>query len=359
MHSAKIKSVQEPDQKRFLLLGKSWSWLFLGLLIVFFSISGPGFLSFFNLQSIATDMALTLLMALGQTFVIISGKIDLSLGFVMGLASVVASLAVNLVGGSLPLPLAVLVGLGAGLGAGLLPGFLNGWIIARLPVPPFIVTLGMLGIARGVGFTLSPSGQPVSVAIDGPGELGNGNLLYFIPRLGISFFHTPSGLATAQLRSATGILPFQLLVLIIFVFICHWLLSRTRFGHYTYAIGGNKEAAARAGVPVERHTLQVYMLSAGLASIAGVLYMLRFTSGIASAGDALLLDSIASVAIGGASLFGGEGTIPGTVVGALIISVIQNGLVIMEVNPYLQFIAVGLVIILAVLVSNVKTRFFA
>ena len=137
---------------------------------------------------------------------------------------------------------------------------------------------------------------------------------------------------------------------------CWFLLSHMRFGQHTYAVGGNSEASLRAGIPVQRHVFRIYVLSALLASIAGFVYSMRFTNGAANAGDPLLLDSIAAVVIGGASLFGGAGTILGTVIGALIISVIQNGLVILAINPFWQFVAVGIVIILAVLVDQAKTR---
>jgi ribose transport system permease protein len=252
----------------------------------------------------------------------------------------------------------VVVGLIAGVVAGLLAGLLNGIIIARLRVPPFIVTLGMLGIARGAGFILS-GGQPVSIQIPGLGQLGNGDLAYYLPNVGLNFFNIPKDLHGVRLRDIVGILPYPLILLIIVIFICHWLLTQTRFGQHTYAIGGNSEAALRAGIPVMWHTIRIYMLSALLASLAGVLYTLRFTNGAANAGDAELLDSIAAVVIGGASLFGGEGTIMGTVIGALIIAVIQNGLVILAIDPFWQFVAVGTVIILAVLVDQAKARMVA
>jgi ribose transport system permease protein len=249
----------------------------------------------------------------------------------------------------------VLAGLAAGAVAGLVAGGINGLLIARLGVPPFIVTLGMLGIARGIGFLLS-GGLPVSVQVQGLGQVGNGSLLYYHPQVGLSFLSPPPGLQGADLRQVVGILPHPLTLMVILVLVCHWLLSSTRFGQHTYAIGGNREAALRAGIPVQRHTIQVYMLSALLAAVAGVLYTTRFTNGAANAGDALLLDSIAAVVIGGASLFGGEGRISGTLIGALIIAVIQNGLVILAINPFWQFVAVGTVIILAVLVDQARAR---
>ncbi|HEY1294646.1 MAG TPA: ribose ABC transporter [Chloroflexota bacterium] len=346
----------EPRPSRAVeFLGRFWAWLFLLVLVVFFSATGKGFLDVFNFQAVGANMAIMLIMALGQTFVIISGGIDLSTGFVMGLSSVGAALAISRLGPDPPLLLAVFVGLAAALITGLPAGFVNGLLIARLHVPPFIGTLGMYGIARGVGFILS-GGQPVSIQARGLGQVGNGYLLYYYPEVGFTVFNPPPGLAGAQLRQVVGILPHTVTVTVVLIVACWFLLSHMRFGQHTYAVGGNSEASLRAGIPVRRHIFQIYVLSALLASIAGFVYSMRFTNGAANAGDPLLLDSIAAVVIGGASLFGGAGTIFGTVIGALIISVIQNGLVILGINPFWQFVAVGVVIILAVLVDQAKTR---
>ncbi|QBD78758.1 ribose ABC transporter [Ktedonosporobacter rubrisoli] len=339
-------------------VSKAWSWLFLLLLLLGFSLANPRFLDFVNLQNIVTNMAFVLLLALGQTFVIITGGLDLSTGYVMGLASVVAATVVMLIGASVPLFLTVLAALLCGLLLGQLPGLINGLIIARLSVPPFIVTLGMYGIACGVGFLLEHE-QPVTVTLEGVNTLGNGYLFYIISGMGIQFWQVPVKLAKAHVLQPLGVLPFQLLVSIVLIIACYWLLAQTRFGRHTYAIGGNAEAALRAGIAVARHKILIYMLSAGLASLAGVLYVFRYTSGTADGGNPLLIDSIAAVVIGGASLFGGEGTIMGTVIGTLIIAVLQNGLVILGINAYWQFIATGLVIILAVLVDQLKGRFAA
>lgn len=349
------KPLSQATRRPIQLISNLWAWIFLLVLIVFFSLAGSGFFDLFNFQSIGTDMAFVMIMALGQTFVIISGGIDLSTGYVMGLSAVATAMAITHIDQHTPLPLIILAGIGAGIVAGLVPGLLNGVLIARLRVPPFIVTLGMLGIARGAAFLLS-GGQPISVQTDGIGQLGNGYLAYYLPNVGLSFFHLPHNLHGVRPSDIVSILPYQLIVMLVFVFVCYWLLSRTRFGRHTYAIGGNREAALRAGIPVVRHTFSIYLLAAFLASIAGILYVFRFTNGAGDAGDPLLLDSIAAVVIGGASLFGGEGTIIGTLIGALIIAVIQNGLVILAVAPFWQFIAVGAVIILAVLVDQAKMR---
>jgi ribose transport system permease protein len=166
----------------------------------------------------------------------------------------------------------------------------------------------------------------------------------------------PAGLERAQLREMVGILPFVLILMLVVLVIAHLLLSRTRFGLHTYAIGGNKEAALRAGIPVTRQLAMIYVLASVFAALAGLVYNVRFTNGAANAGEALLLDSIAAVVIGGASLFGGAGTLIGTLIGALIIAVLANGLVILAINPFWQYIAVGTVIILTVLIDQARER---
>ncbi len=337
------------------VIGQAWAWLFLIALLVFFSLTGKGFLSAFNLQSILANMAIMLIMALGQTFIIISSGIDLSIGWVAGMASVVGAIVMSDLAQVLPIPLAVLLGLAAGMASGVLAGLVNGLIIARLRVPPFIATLGMFSIARGIGFVLS-GGMPRPIFVKNLGQLGNGYLLYVHPEAGISFLSQPTGLTTAQMREVVGILPHPVTLIIILLIASHFVLSRTKFGLYTYAIGGNAEASLRAGIPVKNHLIKLYILSGAFAATAGLLYNVRFTNGAANAGEALLITSIAAVVIGGASLFGGEGTIIGTLIGALIIAVITNGFVILGINPFWQYVAIGIVIILAVLVDQTKAR---
>jgi ribose transport system permease protein len=338
-------------------IGQVWPWLFLLVLLVFFSLTGKGFLSAFNLQSILANMSLVLILALGQTFVIVSGGIDLSTGWVMGMASVVGAIVMSDLAQTLPVPLAIVIGMAVGIVSGLIAGLINGLLIARLKVPPFIATLGMFSIARGIGFVLS-GGLPRPIFVENLGQLGNGYLLYFHPLTGLSFLNQPEGLTALQMRQVLGILPHPVTLSLILVIACHWVLSRTRFGLYTYSIGGNAEASLRAGIPVQRHLVKIYMLSAAMAAVAGLLYNVRFTNGAANAGEALLITSVAAVVIGGASMFGGEGTIIGTVIGALIIAVITNGFVILGINAFWQFVAIGIVIILAVLIDQAKLRLF-
>ena len=265
------------------------AWLFLALLLVVFEswarISyGTSFVfSVYNLQSVAVFAVAPLLLALGETFVIISGGIDLSVGFIMGLSAVVAAHAANVAGGVLPPFPAMLVGIAAGLLVSLVPGAVNGWLISKLKIPPFIGTLGMFGVARGAAFLLA-NGTTVPVSNDWFAALGNGRLL--------------------------GV-PSVVVVTVLFLLLMHYLLSQSRFGQHTYAVGASEQAALRAGIGVGRLTRRLYLLSALCAGIGGVLYTARFTAGAAQAGEPLLLDSIAAVVIGGASLFGGSGTILG------------------------------------------------
>lgn len=335
-------------------LSNIWAWLFLLLLVIFFSIAAPGFCNLFNFQALGTNMSVLLVLALGQTFVIISGGIDLSVGFVMGLSSVCAAMAMQKLAGQ-PLVVLVAVGLSVALLVGLVAGSINGFLVSRLKVPPFIATLGSLGIAQGIAYVLS-GGPPVSVNSRALGFLGNGFVLYYHPDAGFHFFGPPPGIAGIALRHVSGFLPLPVIYLVVITLACGWLTARTRFGRHLYAVGGNSKAASRAGIPVNRHIFRIYVMSSIFAGLAGFLYVLRYSGGVANAGDALMLSSIAAIVIGGASLFGGEGKILGTVVGALIISVLQNGLIIEGVDPFWQYAAVGAVIILAVLMDQAKAR---
>ena len=186
----------------------------------------------------------------------------------------------------------------------------------------------MYGVARGSGFIIA-DGMTVPVDNDWLYNLGTGKIL--------------------------GI-PIIVLIVIIAALVFHFVLSRTKFGQYTYAIGGNREAAIRSGINVDRHIIIIFLLSAFCAFLAGLVYTARFSAGAAQAGEPMLLDSIAAVFIGGASFYGGSGKIIGTVVGALVIAVIQFGLVFVDVDSFWQFLAVGLVIIVAVLIDQSKTR---
>jgi ribose transport system permease protein len=311
------------------------AWLFLAFLILAFelwsrvSFGGTFLFNPFNIQSIAIFAVAPLLLATGQTFVIISGGIDLSMGFIMGLAAVVAAHVINWATPGMGLPMAVLFGALVAIAVAAVPGVVNGLLVSRLKVPPFIGTLGMFGVARGVAFLLA-GGTTVPVQNSFFAALGNGRFY--------------------------GV-PWIVIITAVFVLVMHYLLSQTRFGQHNYAIGANVQAASRAGIDIKSHLLRLYILSGVCAGLAGFLYAARFSAGAAQAGEPLLLDSVAAVVIGGASLFGGSGTILGTVAGAFVIAVIQYGLVFINVAPFWQFISVGIVIIISVLIDQAQRRF--
>ncbi|MER9049784.1 ABC transporter permease [Mesorhizobium sp. M0189] len=347
--------------KRFVLaLSRSWAWAFLALMIVFFVVTVPivsfgavNFLTVRNSQNILVAITPILLLGLGQTFVIIAAGIDLSVGWVMSLASVLSALAIRAVfNAGLPLFPSVVVGfLAAVAGAGVV-GFVNGVIIAKLKVPAFIVTLGSSFIVRGVALLMSENTTVIGLP-PGIRAYGNDALVYFIrgEAGGLHFLAAPE-VSGELLRRMDRILPYPVVLTAIIVAIAIFVLRKTQFGRHTYAIGGNVEAAIRTGIPVDRHIISLYILSSATAGIAGFLSTLRFTAGSAVIGDALLLSSIAAVIIGGVSLFGGAGSVMGTVIGALIIAVLTTGLVMLNVEAFWQFIVVGVVVIVAVLIDQ-------
>src|SRR5262249_4735576 len=209
--------------------------------------------------------------------------------------------------------------------------------VAILRVPPFIGTLGMYGVARGIAYLLA-GGTTVPISNPVVSFIGNQPLnLISIGGFNLS-------------------IPIIVVITILLTAAMMFVLSQSRFGRHVYAIGGNRQASLRAGINVSRNTIALYILSALSAGIGGILYTPRFTAGAPQAGETLLLDSIAAVVIGGASLFGGSGTITGTVIGALIIAVIQYGLVFVNVEPFWQFVAVGVVIIISVLVDQTQKQ---
>jgi len=339
------------------MVRKVWPWAFLFTLIVLFSIASQAanniaFLSPRSIQGILLYATQVLLIGLAETFVIIAAGIDLSTGWVLGFASVVAALIMQTLHAA---GLSPVVTIGAGMLGGILitivPGFINGILIARVNVPPFIATLGMGILVEGVALLIS-GGYPIAKQPPYLGPLGNGSLLYFWPDHGLYFFNAPLTVTPAEAQAVIPLMPNPVFITIIVVLVCWFILAKTQFGQHLYAIGGNFEAAVRAGIPVKRTLVKVYVMSAVLAGIAGVIWAARFTSGAYNAGETTTLNAIAAVVIGGASMFGGEGTIVGTIIGALIIGTIQYGLVLLGVSPFWQYVAIGFVVILAVVMDQ-------
>jgi ribose transport system permease protein len=358
--SAAPSGTRTPAQRVLLFLSRVWAWFFLALLVLFFVVAVPlttgGSVNFFtvrNSQNILVAIIPVLLLGLGQTFVIIGAGIDLSVGWVMSLASVLSALALRAAyNGGVPLFPAVMVGFAAGVGGAAAVGLINGVIIAKLKVPAFIVTLGTSFIVRGVAYLMSENTTVIGLPA-GVRAYGNDALVYYIPGDGggLYFLHRPE-VSGELLRRMDIILPYPVVVTAFVVAWAIFLLHKTQFGRHTYAIGGSMDAAVRSGIPVDRHVIQLYVLSAATSGVAGFLSTLRFTAGSAVIGDPLLLSSIAAVIIGGVSMFGGAGTVIGTVIGALIIAVLTTGLVMLNVDAFWQFIVVGTVVIIAVLIDQ-------
>ncbi len=291
-----------------------------GLCLLLWALT-PHFLTVSNLLNVMEQTAINAVIAVGMTFVIISGGIDLSVGSLVALAGVLLASALQT---GAPAPVAVL----ACLLGGALCGLINGALITRGRLPPFIATLGMMSVARGAALVYT-EGRPIS-----------------------GFEAGFRGLATGRVLMVPG--PVLVTAAVYLVF--HFVLTRTRFGRYVYAIGGNEEATRLSGVAVAFHKAMVYALSGLLSAVAAVLLTARLNSAQPIAGMMYELDAIAATVIGGTSLMGGSGTLPGTLVGALIMGVLRNGLNLLGISSFLQQIVIGLVIIVAVLVDSLLKK---
>lgn len=291
-------------------------------LCVTMAILSPYFLSVSNFLNILLASSTIGVLAIAATYVLSSGGLDLSLGSVLGLSGVVgAACAVKL---GFPTPIAVLATIAAGTAAGLV----NGWVITRAFVPAFIVTLGMLGIARGLALVIS-----------------DGRVIYGLPK------------AMVYLGQGRPLgIPMPVIIFIGTAIIMHVFLAYTRFGRHTLAIGDNENAARTAGINIERHRLILYGLSGGLAGLAGLMFATRINSGDPTAGLTYELTAITAAIIGGTNLFGGRGSILGTMIGALIMGVLQNGLNLLAVQSYYQQMAIGAVLVLAVFIDQYQMR---
>ncbi|MCS7186295.1 MAG: ABC transporter permease [Armatimonadetes bacterium] len=297
------------------------------LLVVVSAWRDPKFLNAYNLQVIAREAALFGIMGIGETLVILTAGIDLSPGSLVALSGVVV--AYLIVFAKFPIPLAVITVILMGM----LIGFWHGLFVTKLRVPPFIITLGTLSAARGLATVICTTvtgGQPI--------------------------VNLPEEFAALGQKSLWGWLPIPVLILIIFATIAGILLYRMRFGRYVFAVGGNLEAARLAGVPVNFVRSVCYMTSASLAAIAGILTAAYVNSGDPNVGVAWELYVIAAVVIGGTSLMGGQGTLWGTLLGALFMSVLKNGLLFWNVPPPWHEVVIGAVVVSAVTLDTLRRR---
>jgi ribose/xylose/arabinose/galactoside ABC-type transport system permease subunit len=344
---------QAMGRKIFAFVGEKWATIFMLVLIVVFSLVGKNFFAVKNFSNILYFATTYLLLAAGETFVIVTGGIDLSVGFVMGLVGVVAaSVMRDMLAAGNSQAVCMIVGTIVGLAVGVLPGLINGYLVARLRVPPFIATLGMYGVANGLALNLS-QGFPIYFLPTRVQEIGNSFIAYLLPGRAFTFFQRPPGLQQADIRNLIGIVPGTVLVVAVILLLSIFLLRKTKFGQHTYAIGGNKDAAIRSGINVPRHLLWTYVLSSLFASLAGIIYVFRIGLGnFTTFSSSFELFAIAGVVIGGASLMGGKGTVGGAIIGVLILNTLENGLNIVGIPSFYRYIATGLILIAAVVIDQ-------
>jgi ribose transport system permease protein len=295
-----------------------------GLLAVFIALTfaSPYFLTGNNLFNIGVQVSVVAIIAVGQTLVILTAGIDLSVGSVAGLGGILGTMAIAKAG----FPL--VPGVAIGVLAGAVIGLVNGLLVTQMRLPPFIATLGMLGVARGLTFIVGGEnavyGLPANFRLFGEGQIGP--------------------------------IPMPILYLVVIAAAGYLVLSRTKLGRYAYAIGSNKEAARLSGIAINRYLIAVYVISAALAGFGGMIAASLVHSGQPNYGVGLELNVIAACVIGGASLFGGVGTIGGTLIGAFLMAVITNGCVLLNITQYYQQVIIGVIIWLAVWWDQVRRR---
>ena len=295
-------------------------------LIVFFSLILPNqFLTAFNVRSMGISASVIALLAMGETFVIIGGGIDLSVGAVLVFSGVVSAKTMAALGPDTALPILIVSGGGVAVLTGAAWGLLNGALVVRTRIPDLIVTLGTMGIALGLAQVLT-NGVDVSVPLSLTNQLGNGN--------------------------AIGGLPWLVVIALAIALVMQVTLSATRFGRHTFAVGSNREAGRRVGVKVDAHRAKLYMISGSLAGFGGFLSLALYTNTTIAAHSTDNLVAIAAVIIGGTSLFGGMGSVFRSLAGVLVPVVLQNGFVIMGLRPFWQPVAIGIVLLLAVYVDG-------
>ncbi|MFW6294323.1 MAG: ABC transporter permease [Halanaerobium sp.] len=317
------KKIQDNKIIKYFKDNISKATLFLVLFVMWavLTVLSPYFLTYNNIFNLVRQTSVIAVVSIGMTFVIISGGIDLSVGSIVGASGILVSIL--LING-VPIILAIIITLLICL----LLGAVSGMFIYEGNVPPFIATLGMMSIARGLALLLS-----------------GGQILTGLPRSFISF---------AQI-TFLGI-PMLSIVLIIVFAAAYFVLTRTRFGRNVYTIGSSDEVARLSGINMRVHYYAIYMLNAFLSGLAGIMLTSRLSSGIPTSGNMYELDAIASVVIGGASLSGAEGSVIGTIIGALIMSTLRNGGNLLGVDPFWLRMATGLLIVLAVLFDQVRKK---
>lgn len=292
------------------------------IFLAVFPATSSSFLTPKNMFNILRQISTNMLLACGMTMVIILGGIDLSVGSIIALSGVLSAGCVARYG--LPIPVALLVGILVGL----LIGCINGGIIALTTIPPFIVTLATMNVARGLAKVYT-GGSPVRVVTKEWQFLGAGYI---------------------------GPVPVPVIIMIVVVIISALIMNRTKMGRHIYAVGGNAQAAVFSGIKVAKVKFFVHAFSGVMAGLAGIILASRMYSGQPTAGEGAEMDAIAAVVVGGTSMSGGSGKIGGTVIGALIIGILNNGLNLLNVNSFWQDVVKGIVILLAVLIDYFRNK---
>jgi ribose/xylose/arabinose/galactoside ABC-type transport system permease subunit len=293
--------------------------------IALFAILSPYFFTSENILNVTLQISITAIIAAGMTFVILTEGIDLSVGAMVALSGVITTSMLKF---DLPLEVVFPLAIFAGLLLGAFSGTLAGVFITRFNIAPFIITLALMTIGRGAAYMYT-DGRPVWGLPEQFSFIGNGRLLE---------------------------LPIPTIIMFFIYAAAYIVLKHTRFGRYVYAVGGNKEASRLAGINSNSVLIRVYIISGTLAALSGVLLASRMNSGQPNSGLSYELDVIAAVVVGGTSLQGGRGSIIGTFLGALLIGILRNGLNLMNVNSYVQQVIVGVVILLAVLLDQIRKR---
>ncbi|NPD14883.1 ABC transporter permease [Xinfangfangia sp. D13-10-4-6] len=309
----------------------------LALLVGVFALGNAAFFSINNGLTVLLQTSVIGLLGIGMTMVIITGGIDLSVGSVLALSGTVTGLLVK---AGVPVP----IGMTAGVAVGALCGLASGLIITKMRITPFVATLGMMLIARGLALQLTGA-APISQLGEAFGRLGNGALFRMVET-------QPNGLSKVIFPG----IPYPAILLIVTALAAAYLLRRRSLGRHIYAVGSNEEAARLSGVDVVRTKIAAYVMSGALAGLAGNVLMSRLVTAQPNEGVMYELDAIAAAVIGGASLNGGVGGIAGTMIGAFIIGVLRNGLNMAGVSAFIQQIIIGVVVILAVFIDQMRNR---
>lgn len=300
---------------------ESGIFLALVLLIIAFTILSPYFFTTQNFSNILIQSAITIVIASGATLVIASGGIDLSVGSVLCLSGILMAMSVK---AGLPAWLSILLGLSAGV----LMGAVNGFLIGVVKITPLIATLASLSVIRALAYIITDArpiyGFPMSIRVFGTGYLGP--------------------------------IPYAFILAVVVALLLLLVIKRTRIGRYTLAIGGNEEAARLSGVNIWKTKIVIYALAGLCAAVASLILTARLNAAEALAGSGMEMEAIAAAVIGGASLAGGVASIPGTIIGAILMATLKNGLTLMSVQPYFQQLTIGIVIVAAVFIDKIRKR---